>query len=216
MKKKIIAIALMAAMALSMAGCGKTTDEGSNIVDKEPNTATTETSSSIATADQAAQGSAKTPEQIQEELDNFAKDADKNVDMGKIDGKKLKGEGEKTKGDLGGYDVEILDAVLVDNEGSKVLVVEYEFKNNTSQEVNFSSVITANAFQDNITLAPAVTFSAEGYEILTIAQNIGNGDKIKVQKAYVVKDDTQPVSVQVTKHGNFGASDVLVKTFDLQ
>lgn len=209
MNKKIMAIAAIMAIAMSFSGCGKKEDTGSNIVDKEANTTT-------ATLAPGTTAAPKTAEQAQEELDNFAKDADKNADMDKIAGTPIKGEGEVTKGDLGGFDVEILDAILADGENSKVLIVEYEFKNNTSTPANFASVISAEAFQNDAPLANAVTFSAEGYEVLTIAQNLEYGDKIKVQNAYVVQDPTVPVTVEVMKHENFGGSQLLSKTFNLQ
>lgn len=209
MNKKIMAIAAIMAIAMSFSGCGKKEDTGSNIVDKEANTTT-------ATLAPGTTAAPKTAEQAQEELDNFAKDADKNADMDKIAGTPIKGEGEVTKGDLGGFDVEILDAILADGENSKVLIVEYEFKNNTSAPANFASVISAEAFQNDAPLANAVTFSAEGYEVLTIAQNLEYGDKIKVQNAYVVQDPTVPVTVEVMKHENFGGSQLLSKTFNLQ
>lgn len=196
MKKRLLALTLIAALAFAMSACKKEEDTTSNIVDKENVTSTAD--------------------DVKKELDNFAKDADKNADLKKLDGKTLKGEGDSYKGDLDGYEVEIGDAVLVDGEDSKVLVVEFDFKNNKSQTTKFSSVMDVDAIQNSSALAPAVTFSAEGYEVLTVAQDVKNGDSIKVQKAYVVTDTAEPVTIQVAKHQNYGGSDVLSKTFNLQ
>lgn len=206
MKKRFLALTLIAALALAMTACKKEEDTTSNIVDKE----------NIASTQTGATSAPKTAEEVQEALDNFAKDADENADMGKIEGSIVKGEGDAVKGDLGGYEVSIGDAVLADGENSKVLVVEFEFKNNTSQPTKFSSVISANAFQGTSDLAPAVTFSAEGYEVLTVAQDVKYDETIKVQKAYIVNDPSVPVTVEVMKHINYGGSQVLSKTFNLQ
>lgn len=201
MKKRIIALAAVMTLAVSMTGCGKKDDNTSNIVDKQ----------TVATTETGTTSAPKTEEQIKDELANFAKDADENADLSNVEGQALKGE--TVKADLGGYEVAICDAVLADGETSKVLVVEFEFKNNTSQPTKFSSVIEANAFQDDTSLAPAATFSAEGYEILTVAQDVKYNEKIKVQQAYVVRDPSQPVTVEVMKHGNVGGSEVISKTF---
>ncbi len=203
MKKKILLACTVLALALACVGCSSK-DDSSNIVNKT-SVATTETSSENVNS-----------QDVQEALDTFADDADENADMSKIEGVHLEGEGNNTKGDLNGYEVAILDAVLADGETSKVFVIEFEFENNTSQEVNFSSVIAANVYQDGKKLAVAPTFSAEGYEILTVAQNIKNGEKIKVQKAYVVNDTTLPITVEVSKHENVGGSAYISKTFELQ
>ena len=204
MKKRFLALTLIAALALSIGGCKKEENTTSNIVDKE-NIASTQTDATSAPM---------TADEVQEALDNFAKDADENADMKKIEGSTIKGDA--VKGDLGGYEVSIGDAVLADGENSKVLVVEFEFKNNTSQTTKFSSVISANAFQDKTDLAPAVTFSSEGYEVLTVAQDVKYNETITVQKAYIVNDTSVPVTVEVMKHANYGGSQVLSKTFNLQ
>ena len=106
--------------------------------------------------------------------------------------------------------------MLADGATSKVLVVEYKFTNKTATATKFASVIVADAFQDGSPLAPAATFNAEGYEILTVAQDVKYNETITVQKAYVVADETLPVTVNVSKHGNAGGSQMVSKTFDLQ
>lgn len=204
MKKKILLVSAALALMLACVGCAPK-DDASNIVDKTSGTA----SSAVSTSDSESK-------EVREALDTFADGADENADMSKIEGVLIAGEGDNTKGDLDGYEVEILDAVLADGENSKVFVIEFEFKNNTSQEVNFSSVISANVYQDGKKLPVAPTFSAEGYEILTVAQNIKHGEKIKVQKAYTVNDTTLPITVEVSKHENVGGSAYISKTFDLQ
>lgn len=216
MKKKIIAFAAIMAIAVSMSGCGKEKEKKSNITDSNNVTATAAADGAIAADGTAASAAPKTEEQIQEELDNFAKDADKNADMGKIDGDKLKGEGgDKT--DMDGYQVEIKDAVKAkDTDGSSVIVVEYSFKNNTSATTKFDSVLKSTAEQNGKQLPVAVDYDAEGYEILTIAQDVKSGDKITVQRAFKLISDTDAVDVTVRRTDSASTADALVKTFSLQ
>lgn len=205
MKRRIIAVLAIMTIAASITGCGctKKNDGGSNIVDNVKTT--------LAPGETNAPKSA---EQVQEELDNFAKDADENADTSKIEGKELKGD--KVKADLDGYEVEIGNAVLADGATSKVIVVEFKFTNKTSTPTKFASVVTADAFQEGTPLAPAATFNAEGYEILTTAQDVKYNETITVQKAYVVTDESLPVTINVSKHASMGSSQIYAKTFDIQ
>jgi Skp family chaperone for outer membrane proteins len=218
MKKKIITITAIMAVIASMAGCGKS-NTSSNIVDTNTTSSST---ASTATTDSTAAGSTeettKTAEEVQKELDNFAADADKNVDMKKV-GTEIKGESDgdnESKADLGGYEVEIKDGALAeDANGNKVLVVEFSFKNNTSQDINFSGAINVDAFQDKSPIPVAATFSAEGYDVLTQAQNVPYNETITVQKAFSVKDSGQVV-IDVSKQSTLGGSQIISKTFNIQ
>ncbi|MDO5398540.1 MAG: DUF5067 domain-containing protein [bacterium] len=212
MKKKIIAFAAIMAIAVSMSGCGKDKEKKSNITDLDNVTATMSADGAAASGEPES----KTEEQVKEELDNFAKDADKNADMDKIDGNKLKGEGGD-KADLDGYQVEIKDAVkATDADGSGVIVVEYSFKNNTASTTKFDSVLKSTAAQNGKQLPVAVTYEAEGYDILTIAQDVESGDKITVQKAFKLTSDTDAVEITVRRTDTAGTAESVVKTFSLQ
>lgn len=207
--KKIIVLISAAALIVSMAGCKK---------DETHNSQITDSSTSSASSEPGASNPPKTEEQIQEELDNFAKDADKNVNMDKLGGEKLKGESESgsDKGDLGGYEVAIKDAVTVASDNSNVIIIEFTFKNKTSEDTNFAGVIDVKAEQNNAYLPTAVTFSAEGYDVLTQAQTVKYNDTIKVQKAFILDNTDNPVIINVKKNDNIGGSEVISKTFNLK
>ena len=81
MKKRIIAFMAILAIAASMTGCGKKTSK-SQIDDSNSPSATQAASSEDGSTAAPAEKSA---EQVQNELDNFAKDADKSADIKKID-----------------------------------------------------------------------------------------------------------------------------------
>lgn len=223
MKKKIIAFAAIMAIAVSMSGCGKDKEKNSNIVDSDNVTATAAADGNAASSTETndiASGTAasepKTEEQVKEELDNFAKDADKNANLGKIDGDKLKGEGgDKT--DMDGYQVSIENAVkATDADGSSVIVVEYSFKNATSATTKFDSVLKSTATQNGKQLPVAVTYESEGYDILTIAQDVESGDKITVQKAFKLTSDTDAVEIEVRRTDSASTAGSISKTFSLQ
>lgn len=221
MKKKIIAFAAIMAIALSVSGCGKDKEKTSNIVDSDNVTATAAADGNTENTEQGIAGNAvgsepKTEEQIKEELENFAKDADKNANLNKIDGKKLKGEGGD-KADLDGYQVSIENAVKTTAaDGSSVIVVEYSFKNGTSSVTKFDSVLKSTATQNGQQLPAAVTFEAEGYDILTVAQDVETNDKITVQKAFKLVSDTDAVEIEVHRTDSASAAGAVVKTFSLQ
>ena len=141
MKKKLLALIAVMAIAMSFAGCKKDETKTSQVTGGGAETAQTE---QTAAPDKSA-------DEVKKEMDNFAKDADKNVDMGKIDGKALKdasSDKSAAKGTLSNYEVEIKDAKLTDSDNGKVVIVEYEFKNNTATALNFAGVIKTNAMQD--------------------------------------------------------------------
>lgn len=212
MKKRIIAFAAILALAVSMTGCGKKAEKKSNITDSN---AVTDTASQNS-AESGATAEAKTEEQIKEELDNFAKDADKNADLSKIEGTQLKGDAA-AKGSLNGCEVEIDKAVKTQSaDGSSVIVVEYIFKNKTSETTKFDSVVKATAVQNGQPLPVAVTYEAEGYDILTVAQDVKSGDKIKVQKAFKLISDTDAVEATVSSTDTASGAEPVVKTFSLQ
>ena len=218
MKKKIIALAAVAAIAASLAGCNKKDESPSQVVgDGVSSTAAVQSADSG--APEASAAAEKSAEQVQEELENFAKDADKNADMSKIEGTDLAGaatEGLEDSGTLGNYEVKIDSAKLVDSDSGKAVVVEFEFKNNSSNEVNFSGVIKTLVMQDESNLPPAMTYSAEGFDSNTVAQTISNGDSIKVQKVYLLNDEAQPVVVQATLFDTSLGGGTISKTFNLQ
>jgi hypothetical protein len=213
MKKRIIAFMAILAIAASMTGCGKKTSK-SQIDDSNSPSATQAASSEDGSTAAPAEKSA---EQVQNELDNFAKDADKSADIKKIDGTDLKSDNSSDgKAELSGYEVEIKDAVKTkDSDGADVLVVEYSFKNNTSETTKFDSVIKTTVTQGERILPYAITYSAEGYNIETIAQDVEHGKKINVQRAFKLVSDSEDATVSVQLTDTIGSSDPVTKTFKL-
>lgn len=215
MKKRIIALVSVLALLISAAGCGnKVENHKSQIVDSdnkaaassEPTGSNTSTNNTAPANDSA----------VQAELDNFAKDADKNVDMGKIEGEEIKGESDDDKADIGGFDVVVKNAVVTEKDGNNIIVVEFSFKNNTSQPTNFAGVVDVKAFQGSSSLPIAVTYSADGYDSLTQAQEVPYNETIKVQKAYILNNTDEAVQIDVKRADALGGSETISKTFNLK
>ena len=210
MKKRILIFAAVLAVAASMAGCGNKADNKGSGVVGDGKTAT----QTAAPAD-GSTAAPKTAEQVKEELDNFAKDADKNADTKKIEGNELSGDGN-AKNDFSGYETEIKKAVKTqDKDGNPVLVVEFSFKNRTSVITKFASVINVTAMQGERELPVALTYEAEGYEPMTIAQDVDTNQTITVQKAYkIVSGD--PITITARRSDATGGNDSISKTFNMQ
>ena len=70
--------------------------------------------------------------------------------------------------------------------------------------------------QNGKLLPVAVTYEAEGYDILTVAQDVKSGDKIKVQKAFKLISDTDAVEITADATDTASTDAPVVKSFNLQ
>ena len=157
---------------------------------------------------------------VQQQLDNYGKDASDNVDMDKIEGTELKEaeneDGLKSGDKIGNYEVSIEDAKIIDYQDSKVVLVSFEFKNNSSQDVNFAGAMSVEADQGESELPPVVVTNVEGFDSTTLAQTVSNGEKIKVQKSYKLLDETTPVTIRVEAFDKANNEGNIEKTFNIE
>ena len=94
--------------------------------------------------------------------------------------------------------VKIDEVKLLEIEGSNIIFVQYEYKNTSDTDNNFSGEVFANVYQDGMELTPAVfRDDIEGYSPDSSIQKVAPGEKIKVQKAYATSDATTPIEVYV-------------------
>lgn len=148
---------------------------------------------------------------------DFAKDADKNIDMDKVLGTALTAsENESAKGEVGDTKVEITDATMIDYNGENVVVVSFEFTNKTGEEATFSSVEDVTASQDGAKLPPAVVLDVDGIDCNTIAQPVKDGDTITVQKAFYLRNADTEVNVTVTPSNPAVQTGEVSRTFNFQ
>lgn len=192
--KKRIAILMAAMLVVSCAaGCGQKTNNGASKADT--NTAKTDVSDNYGTGDYSAD----------------------QVDMGSIDGEELKSETDKRdySGKLGDAEVTINDAKVIEYNDEKVVVISFDFKNNSDTPTPFTGVFKADAYQDDSHLAPVVVTGIEGVTMMALTENVEKGDTITVQKAYRLADDSTPVVIEVTE-ANYSGGEIqgYTKTFE--
>lgn len=186
--KKLFTAILAVSLVLSSAACGKT-DKESSLTSTDKNSADYQT-------------------------EHFAEDADKNADSSKIDGIQAKpvensdasndseeGSSKKSSEKIlvnDKFEVSIDNVVVAKHEDRTAAIVDFTFKNKSSDDATFTSVIDAQAYQGDTELPPAIFQTAlDGFEPNTIAQQVKKGQSITVQKAYALKDETTPLEIAI-------------------
>lgn len=199
MKKFSIALVIALAAVLSAAGCGNKAN--TNKLNKTDATSAPQ-------------------ESAQEQLENYGKNASDNADMSKVDGKKLnesKTDGSSDNNDkIGGYQVKIEEAKVVDYGEGKAVLLSFSFKNDTASDVSFAGVMNVTAEQDGGTLPPVVVTGVDGYDSSTLAQNVSKGEKITVQRAYKLSDEENPIDVSVRAVDSANNAGEVKKTFEIK
>lgn len=137
------------------------------------------------------------------------------VDMEKIEGTEASSDNAKEEydGSLGDYDVSIEDAKMIKADDTDIVVISFDYKNNSDKAMSFTGAFEVNVTQEGRSLVGAVVSNVEGLNLLTMGENIPSGDKVTVQRAYRVKDTSTPVTVEVKEFGSIDG-DVLTKTFN--
>lgn len=194
MKKYVFLTAAALILSLSLAGCSG----GTKKADTPADTATTDETVNIHQYDE-----------------NFT-DADKDIDMDAIDGKKAKtADDSEAKGEINGTEVKIEDAKVVDYNDGKAIIVSYKFTNNTASDVTFDGLLKTDANQGDTYLTTSLTLRMEGYVPETFIQTVGSGDTITTQRAYNLHDETTPVTITVENAANPDDNARVIKTFNI-
>ena len=123
-------------------------------------------------------------------------------------------EPEKTDtGAVGSYDVKIGDCSFgEDYEGNKMIVVNYDFTNNSDEAIMPLVAVNMKAFQDGVELEYAIAMDASVYDAGIGQKEVKPGASITgCQNAYVLTSSS-PVEIEV---GELMGDPVLFKTFDV-
>ena len=117
-------------------------------------------------------------------------------------------------GAVGDYDVTIGDcAFTTDIDGNNAIVVNYDFTNNSDEDVAPFVGISMTAFQDGVQLETAFVMDTSVYDAGIGQKQLKPGASLTgCQNAYVLTS-TSPVEVEV---GPLFGDPVLFKTFDVQ
>lgn len=198
--KKSLAIFLAAMLSLSMASCGNKAEEQSS---GNTDTSATETADTgVATGEEQEKAVDKSGTVYGETQEN----ASKQVDMGKVDGKKLDGAASEDStlseaSKIGSSEVAIDDAKLIEYDGEKLAVVSFRFKNTGSNPTSFDGLITVDVTQNGTPLSSRSITGVEGINILSCLESVEGGQEITVQKIYVLADDAADINVMAYKYG---------------
>jgi hypothetical protein len=187
MKKSLIMITTALLLALSAAGCGNQKAD-----------------TSIPAATEAGEST-----DVSEAYERT------EADMAKIEGKEATSDTAKGsyEGSVGDYEVSIEDAKMVEYDGENIVIVSFEYKNNSDKEMSFTGAFDVTVSQNDSKLPGEVIDDIEGLDLLAMSENVPIGGSITVQRAYRMRDDSAPVVVEVREFGSNGDPD-LAKTFE--
>lgn len=121
-----------------------------------------------------------------------------------------------SKGNLGNYYVEICSARIgKDYDGNSTIFVTYNFTNNGSENACFLWSVSDMAFQDGVQLESAFVYSDEQYDSGAASLEIKPGATITLEQAYVLRNTTSPVDIEVTEFLTLSDKKI-EKTFNIE
>lgn len=117
-------------------------------------------------------------------------------------------------GAVGDYDVTIGDCAFgTDYEGNNMIVVNYDFTNNSEETIAPIWALSIQAFQDGVELEIAMVLDDTVYDAAIAQKELQPGASMSgCQSAFVMTSDS-PVEVEVAP---LIGDPVLFKTFDIQ
>ena len=125
--------------------------------------------------------------------------------------------GNKTlqgEGDIGEYNIKIVSAKTgKDYAGKDVLIVTYQWTNNSDKEKMFSTAFSAKAYQDGVECGGITV--VDGVDTQKMLSNIKPGATLEVQDAYILKSDSD-VEIEVGPWISLGEETKVVKTFSVK
>jgi len=118
--------------------------------------------------------------------------------------------------DLGNYVVEIKGAALAeDNEGNPAIIINYAWTNNSEGTTSAMIALIENAFQGGIELDRAYIRNSDTYNSDNRSKDIRPGATFDVQCAFVLRDETSPVEVEISETFSFSDATATMD-FDLE
>ncbi len=145
-------------------------------------------------ADNSADDAVTESEEVAEETENVAKD----------------------EGTLGEYGVKINDCKFgKDYDGKKVIVISYDFTNNSDDSIAADFALSTKAFQNGIELESAYFLKDDWYDGSQDSKEIKPGTTITdCQEAFVLADNSD-VEFEVAELISFN-DETLTKTFSIE
>ncbi len=125
-------------------------------------------------------------------------------------------KGEDNNSTLGLYKVEIMSCRLAkDYEGKAVVIVKYNFTNNSEESIAFFTAFDDEVYQNDIGLNSAYVLSdSANFSADNQTKEIKKGASIEVEVAYELNDTTSDIVVEVQEL--FSLDDkTITKTFSI-
>ena len=126
-------------------------------------------------------------------------------------------EAPKDNGTLGEYNVTIKDATFTtDHDGKKVIIINYDFTNNSQENASALFSLNTKAFQDGIELNSAILIMNDSYDASIAQKEIKPGATVQNCQTAFILDSSSPVEFEITKLSFLDEEVKLVKTFEVQ
>ena len=116
-------------------------------------------------------------------------------------------------GVLGDFQIEIGDATMgKDYEGKDAIIITYKWSHSADEAKNFMFAFSDKAFQGGIQLETAIM--VEGVDSSASMLDIKAGVTLEVKEAYLLRDTTTLVEIEVSELISF-SKEMVAKSFDL-
>ncbi|MEQ2441228.1 DUF5067 domain-containing protein [Solibaculum intestinale] len=102
-------------------------------------------------------------------------------------------------------------SVSTDYSGDNILIVEYEFTNNSDRERNFMTTCDDKAYQNGVECGSAYVVS--GVDAQAEMNDLKPGATMTLKSAYKLQDTTTPVEIEIKQY--FGNDVFLEETINL-
>lgn len=101
------------------------------------------------------------------------------------------------------YTVSLVNAtVYEDDDGEPILVLKYDFTNNSNESQSFIGATYDKAFQNGVQLSPAILIGTQyNYDVSLASKEVQPGVSMEVQRAYHLDHPTADVEVEVVTLG---------------
>ncbi|MGN0521124.1 MAG: DUF5067 domain-containing protein [Eubacterium sp.] len=136
-----------------------------------------------------------------------------DADTGNSGSSSVSAQGEeKSDGTIGDYGCVVKGASLCKDWTDKdAVLVTYEFTNNSDSAISFDVALDARAYQDGVGLETAIL---DNEETDWLDVDIKPGVTKEVKKAYVLRDTSTPVEIEVSELISF-SDEKLVTTVEI-
>lgn len=142
---------------------------------------------------------------------------------GSDSGENVEQKGESASSDnanektLGDYEVEIKSSrMTTDYEGKKVIVITYNYKNNSDTATAFDVALDYKAFQDGVELQKAyILRDGDNYNEDNQTKSLKKGVSLDIEVPYELNDETTDVITEVSQFLSFDEK-TISKTFTIK